>query len=72
MTSSQQLSIQFNGESVVIDRPVTVTGFLQQQNVAAKRFVVVINDEIVPKSDWGVREINAGDQLDIMSPISGG
>ena len=72
MTSRQQQLIEFNGESVAIDSPVTVTGFLQQQNVSLKRFVVVINDEIVPKSDWDSHQISAGDQLDIMSPISGG
>jgi sulfur carrier protein len=72
MTFNQQQLIQFNGESVAIDANQTVADILQQQNVVNGRFVVVINDEVVPKSNWGDRHIAAGDQLEIMSPISGG
>lgn len=72
MTFNQQQWIQFNGEPVVIDSQQTVAGLIEQQNMAGNRFVVVINDEIVPKSRWADRQISDGDQIDIMSPISGG
>ncbi|MCX4188062.1 sulfur carrier protein ThiS [Methylophaga sp. OBS4] len=72
MKSEQQQLIQFNGESVAIDNNQTIAAFLQQQNIGNSRFVVVINDEVVPKSHWPEREINPGDQLNIISPISGG
>lgn len=70
MTSNPQL-IQFNGESVALENAQTVTGFLEQQQVTG-RFIVVINDEVVPKSNWDEHAIQAGDQIEIMSPISGG
>lgn len=68
MTSNQ---IQFNGESLAIGQAQTVTSFLEQQQVTG-RFIVVINDEVVPKSNWDEHAIQAGDQIEIMSPISGG
>lgn len=70
MTSNSQL-IQFNGESVALENAQTVSGFLEQQQVTG-RFIVVINDEVVPKSNWDEHAIQAGDQIEIMSPISGG
>lgn len=70
MTSNPQL-IQFNGESVALENAQTVSGFLEQQQVKG-RFIVVINDEVVPKSNWDEHAIQAGDQIEIMSPISGG
>lgn len=70
MTSNQQ-QIQFNGEPLSIEQAQTVSAFLESQSVGG-RFIVVINDEVVPKSNWDQHPIQAGDQIEIMSPISGG
>lgn len=71
MTSKQQ-AIQINGESVDIQGVQTVADLIEQQQLTMRRFVIVLNDEIVPKSSWSDTQINRGDQIDIMSPISGG
>lgn len=71
MTSEQSQQVQFNGEAVAIEQSQTVADFLQQQQVGG-RFVVVINEEVVPKSNWDDTLIQPGDRLEIMSPISGG
>jgi sulfur carrier protein len=68
MTSEQ---IQFNGESLAIDNGQTVSRLLEQQQVTG-RFIVVINDEVVPKTHWDQHAVQPGDQVEIMSPISGG
>lgn len=70
MTSNQQ-QVQFNGQTLAIEPSQTVSAFLESQSVAG-RFIVVINDEVVPKSNWDQHAIQAGDQIEIMSPISGG
>ncbi|MED5510591.1 MAG: sulfur carrier protein ThiS [Pseudomonadota bacterium] len=70
MTSNQQ-QIQFNGQTLAIEPAQTVSAFLEKQSVGG-RFIVVINDEVVPKSNWDQHAIQAGDQIEIMSPISGG
>lgn len=71
MTSKQQV-IELNGEAIDIPNVSTVADLIEQQNMTGSRFVVVVNDEVVPKSSWTQTSINAGDQIDIMSPISGG
>lgn len=71
MTSEQSQQVQLNGEAIAIEQSQTVADFLQQQQVGG-RFVVVINEEVVPKSNWNDTLIQPGDRLEIMSPISGG
>jgi sulfur carrier protein len=63
--------IQFNGEAVALESAKTVADLLEKQSVTG-RFIVVINDEVVPKSNWLAHPVNAGDSIEIMSPISGG
>ncbi len=72
MTSNVMTTINFNGAELAIENGINVSQFLQLQEVVDGRFVVVINDEIVPKSEYDTAMISAGDELEIMSPITGG
>lgn len=71
MTSNQQV-IEVNGEAVDLQDMTTIADLIEKQQMTERRFVVVLNDEIVPKSSWSDTQVNVGDQIDIMSPISGG
>jgi len=72
MTFEQLTNIQLNGELLQLTQVDTVAALLEQQSLSNGRIVVVLNDEIVPKSRWNQQTINDGDLIDIMSPISGG
>ncbi|OUR63905.1 thiamine biosynthesis protein ThiS [Methylophaga sp. 42_25_T18] len=72
MTSNVNTTINFNGDELAVESGINISQFLQQQEIIEGRFVVVINDEIVPKSEYGSAVISAGDALEIMSPITGG
>lgn len=65
------IEISLNGSSSEIRKNTMVTGFLHRENISG-RFLVVINDEVIPKSKHESTLLNHGDRLDIMSPISGG
>lgn len=71
MTSTHN-KIEFNGEPTTLTLPLNVTQLITQQNVSGKRFLVVINDELVPKSTWTETIVNAGDKVDIVTAITGG
>jgi sulfur carrier protein len=71
MTSNSMQQIQFNGEPLMVSSGKTISILLEEQQVCG-RFIVVINDELVPKSDWDWYPVMPGDQVEIMSPISGG
>lgn len=70
--NSEQIEIVFNSEALVIEKNISVADLLQQLNVITNRFVVVINDQILPKSSYVLTQLKTGDRCDIMSPISGG
>jgi sulfur carrier protein len=65
------LQVQLNGELLDIHHEQTVLEFIDKQDFNG-RFVIVINDEMVAKSCWQDVVIQAGDRIDIVSPISGG
>jgi len=71
MTSNVN-TINFNGDKVAVESDTNVSQFLQQQEIIDGRFVVVLNDEIVPKSEYKEATVSNGDVLEIMSPITGG
>ncbi|GLP99422.1 MAG: sulfur carrier protein ThiS [Pseudomonadota bacterium] len=71
MTSNLMLQVQLNGEPLDINHEQTVSEFVAKQGFSG-RFVIVINDEMVAKSRWQDVVIQAGDRIDIVSPISGG
>lgn len=70
--SRQKIDIVFNGEAMAVEEGITVMDLLHVLEVVTRRFVVVINDHIVPKSAYMTTQLEIGDHCDIMSPISGG
>lgn len=72
MTANISNMIELNGERKTLAEQVTVRQLVTQENITGKRFLVVINDTLVPKSDWDNTTISAGDKVDIMTAITGG
>ncbi|OUR72956.1 thiamine biosynthesis protein ThiS [Methylophaga sp. 41_12_T18] len=66
------MTINFNGTAIDIATEMNVAKLLQLNDVVDGRFVVVVNDEIVPKSEYDSAVITTGDEVEIMSPITGG
>jgi thiamine biosynthesis protein ThiS len=72
MSSDLNISVIFNGEKLSELEPCLITEFIEIQQLAVRRFVVVINDEMVPQQLWETTWLRNGDRIDIFSPISGG
>jgi thiamine biosynthesis protein ThiS len=70
--AKQQIEIVFNGDVLSIEKDITIMDLLQLFEVETRRFVVVINDQIIPKSTYMTTQLELGDHCDIISPISGG
>lgn len=69
---SKMIDIIFNGSPISIEETPTVNQFLHSQSIQAGRFLVVINDEIIPKPDYDTTTLASRDTVDIISPITGG
>lgn len=63
--------IEFNGEIITLETPLSIREFLNQQSPNG-RFVLVLNDEVINVSLFDEKQINNGDRVEILSPISGG
>jgi len=70
MTSSPY-EIHFNKQTLVIEAGQTLADFLSRPRPEG-RFVVALNDELVPEARWQQHEIQPGDRIDLVRPISGG
>ena len=65
-------TIKFNGNDLDIETGMNIVCLLHQQNIIDGQFIVVINNEMVSKSQYGNVVLVKGDALEIISPITGG
>ena len=72
MTFDSVSTIKFNGDYLFIKRGSNLMDILFQKDLISGRFVVVINDDLVPISEYSNIELYRGDALEIISPITGG
>ena len=70
--SESTISIVFNAEKMAIAADSKVQAVIEQAEITGNRFIIVLNDEILPKSQYQLTLLNAGDVIDVVAPISGG
>lgn len=65
------IELQVNGQEKQLPQPMTV-----QQALAiwqpAEPYAIALNNEFVPRSLYDQTRLSAKDQIDIVSPITGG
>lgn len=65
-------TIVVNDKAIPLELPVSLTEALQMAEQAEGRYVVVLNDTIVPRSEHQSAMVSPGDKLEIIAPMSGG
>lgn len=71
------ITISYNGEAIQCRDQRPLTELLAEQQTAAeikadKPFAVAINGKFVPKSQYANTLIQASDNIDVVSPVTGG
>jgi sulfur carrier protein len=66
------VSLVVNGESRQFDHSISVTGLLQEMELAGRRLAVERNGEIVPRSRFNEEALADGDRLEIVVAVGGG
>lgn len=66
------MNVVLNGLEREVDASISVAALLDETGYAQRRIAVEINREIVPRSQYGVRMLNAGDRVEIVQAIGGG
>ena len=70
MTST--INISLNGETIQTDAPTLQALLLARGYQLQGAFACAINNSFVPRPQWPGRTLNNGDQIDIVTPITGG
>jgi thiamine biosynthesis protein ThiS len=65
-------TITANGKSIEAALPCTIEAFLLAQQLLPRSVVVEHNGEAVAPSEFARRQLNAGDNLEIVKIVAGG
>lgn len=66
------MNITLNGESRVLQRPLTISELLIEMGATGKRVAVEVNREIVPRSEHSRFQLNNDDRVEVVQAIGGG
>jgi len=66
------ISVQLNGEPREIPDGLTLAGLVEWMKLPADRLAIELNLEIVPRSQWEVIALHAGDRLEVVHFVGGG
>jgi len=66
------ISISLNNETKEIAANTLLSDALIQWGFGETKIAAAINGEFVPRSTYSLRNIFAGDQIDIVKPVGGG
>jgi len=72
MPSDIATSIILNGDVYPLDADTPLTALLERLNMRRGRVAVEINREIVPKANYDVTVVRAGDHVEIINFVGGG
>ncbi|MFT8888422.1 MAG: sulfur carrier protein ThiS [Ethanoligenens sp.] len=67
------MKIQTNGQTVELEKELTVQELLQVQNVNMPEYVTVqINDNFIPRTDFETHVVKEGDAVEFLYFMGGG
>jgi sulfur carrier protein len=66
------MEILVNGEAREIPSGTTLERLVGLLALERRRIAVSVNRSVVPRSDFGVRSVAAGDRVEILEAVGGG
>lgn len=67
-----EITIELNGSPHQLDAHNNVEELIAELSLSGKAVAVAINREIVPRSQWSLRQLQAADHVDVVRAIGGG
>lgn len=66
-------TIKVNGESLVVELPLTVEELIKNNNVENPELVSVqVNEEFLDRNEYAKRQVEEGDEIDFLFFMGGG
>ena len=73
MNNISRATIKVNGESQVVELPLTVEELIKQNNVENPELVSVqVNEEFLDRNEYANRQVEEGDEIDFLFFMGGG
>ena len=73
MNNISMATIKVNGESQVVELPLTVEELIKQNNVENPELVSVqVNEEFLDRNEYASRQVEEGDEIDFLFFMGGG
>ena len=69
---SAELFVSVNGEDRSVPAGATVRSLLELLQLDTRRIAVAIHRDVVPRSEFASRELQAGDRVEILEAVGGG
>lgn len=66
------INVELNGQDFQVDQGSTVTQLLEKAKLPSRFCAVELNLEILPKDEFGTRQLSHGDKLEIVTLVGGG
>ncbi len=68
------MKIYVNGEQETVDKNITLEDFLKTKRISKedKGVAIALNDDVVPKSEWGSIKLEEGARIEIVRAVQGG
>ncbi len=67
-----KMTIELNGDAFQIEQGLDLQALLESLDLRLRRVAVEINQEVVPKAEYGRTVLSAGDKVEIISFVGGG
>jgi len=64
--------VEVNGRPVALPAGSTVAALVEELGFAGRRVAVAVNREVVPRSQYPGRTLEAGDRIEILQAVGGG
>lgn len=69
---AEMIEITVNGQAVSIEGPMTVELLLDTVDVPPNYLAVELNADVVAREDYGIVQVNAGDEVEVVTLVGGG
>nr|VFJ62277.1 MAG: sulfur carrier protein ThiS [Candidatus Kentron sp. FW] len=66
------MNIILNGKNLESTSYKTIADLLEAQGIVGKRIAVEVNEEILPRGEYGQYRLREGDRVEIVRAIGGG
>jgi sulfur carrier protein len=64
--------MKFNGKDLTLENPIPLTNFLEEKGYKLSHIAIELNEEIIPRANFGTIVLKNDDVLEVVTFMGGG